>query len=284
MATAKATGQQDGIHAAATAPGLRPVLDNLTSRKPTIVDDVTEQLAYRIAAGIYEPGELLPSVRQLAAEFNTSTPSANNALGRLAALGFAEARRGLGYIVRDIHLYGGIDTWRYTVRFAHRIPDRAAKLFADIVDIDHMLLMQAVRTFAAAPRRYDISQAIRALHRMELLVQDEHAELNDVMAAELHMLRCAFAALDQPGVLSLFNTVGDVLVTLPEAAAAFYGPLEPAGHVLLGQKLVEFWNSGGDQDFDDLSLVESLTRAYHDQVVEIFRELISAAAQRADET
>ncbi|MFF2554332.1 FadR/GntR family transcriptional regulator [Nocardia sp. NPDC058058] len=246
--------------------------------RPTIVDEITDQLAYRIAAGIYRPGELLPSVRQLAVEFSASAPTANSALGRLAALGFAEPRRGLGYIVRDIQLYGGIDTWRYLFRFAHRIPEQASRLFSDIIDVDHILVMQAVRAFVENPRHYDVSAATRALDRMEMLVHDPQATLIDIMAAELHMLRCTFAALGSIGSLSLFNTVGELLITMPEAAQAFYEPLEPEGHVVIGRTLQSLQTAGDPLDIPDLSLVETVMRTYHDQVVEAFHRLITAPA------
>ncbi|MBL1075385.1 winged helix-turn-helix transcriptional regulator [Nocardia sp. 2] len=250
--------------------------------KPTVVDAITEELAYRVAAGVYPPGALLPSVRQLAVEFSASTPTANSALGRLAALGFAEARRGLGYVVRDIRMYGGIDTWRYLLRFAHRVPDQAAKLFADIIDVDHLLVMDAVRTFVDAPERYDITPIIHAADRMELLVSDSNSALTDIMAAELHLLRCAFAALGKPGVLSLFNTIGEVLVTVPEAAQAFYEPLEPAGHVLLARKFQEIRELDTDVGLPDLSVVELLMREYHNQVIAAFRDLITKKAIAAE--
>ncbi|MFE3190785.1 FadR/GntR family transcriptional regulator [Nocardia sp. NPDC059240] len=250
--------------------------NNRAVSKPTVVDAITEQLAYRIAAGIYQPGELLPSVRQLATEFGASTPSANSALGRLAALGFADVRRGLGYTVRDIQVFAGIDTWRYLFRFAHQVPDQAARLFSDIIDIDHMLIMEALRTFAADPSRYDLTQAIQATDRMELLIADKNSSLNDIMAAELHMLRCALAALGKPGVLSLFNTVGEILVSIPEAAQAFYEPLEPAGHVLIGRKLEEIRDMSTDFEAPDLSVVELVMREYHNQVITTFRDLITA--------
>ncbi|WP_069159823.1 GntR family transcriptional regulator [Nocardia altamirensis] len=252
--------------------------ENHAERQPTVVDGITEQLAYRIAAGIHQPGELLPSVRQVAAEFGTSAPTANSALGRLAALGFVEPRRGLGYLVRDIHLYGGIDTWRYLFRFARQLPDRAAMLFADVIDIDHMLVMEAFTTFLADPHRYDLTLAIQALDRFELLVADENARHADLLAAELHMLRCVFAALDKPGSLSLFNTIGEVLILLPEVGEAFYEPAGPAAHLFLGRLLQEIWQSHDELELPDTSMLETIVRDYHDQVVVTFRRLIGASA------
>lgn len=249
--------------------------------KPTVVDDITEQLAYRIAAGRYRPGELLPSVRQVAAEFGASTPTANSALGRLAALGFAEPRRGLGYIARDIRLYGGVDTWRFLFRFAKQIPEQAIRLFADVIDIDHMLCMQAIRAFAADPRRYDMTRVGHALDQFELLINDGRSTQPELLSAELHLLRCTFAAVGNPGYLSLFNTMGEVLVTIPEAAAAFYGPLEPAGHLFFGRQIQRLRELESNAELPDVELIDTLMRTYHDQVVETFRELITKGESEA---
>ncbi|MEV6558218.1 winged helix-turn-helix domain-containing protein [Nocardia sp. NPDC051756] len=240
------------------------------------MDDITEQLAYRIAAGVYQPGDLLPSVRQVATDFNTSTPTANSALGRLAALGFVETRRGLGYLVRDLNLYGGIDTWRYIFRFAHRVPDRAAKLFSDLIDIEVQLLLQAIHIFAVAPRRYDLSRAIHAADRFELLATNEKADRTDVLTAELHVLRCCFAALGKPGFLSLFNTAGEIFISTPEVSRAFYEPLDPEGHLLLMRKLQELSKTEGPIEILDIDLVELMIREYHNQVVQTFAELVGA--------
>ncbi|WP_405484999.1 FadR/GntR family transcriptional regulator [Nocardia sp. NBC_00511] len=255
-----------------------PARGERAGSKPTVVDAITEQLAYRIASGGYQPGELLPSVRVLATEFGSSTPTANSALGRLAALGFAEPRRGLGYTVRDIRVFGGIDTWRYLFRFAHRVPEQAAELFADIIDIDHLLIMETMRTYAADPDRYDLSQVVEAAAQMESLVAAGDSPLGVIMAAELHLLRCAFVAIGKPGVLSLFNTLGEVLITIPEVAQAFYEPVEPAGHLLLVQRLGDIREFETGSGPADLSIVEILIREYHNQVIAAFRDLITARA------
>ncbi|WP_067699526.1 FadR/GntR family transcriptional regulator [Nocardia jejuensis] len=245
---------------------------------PTVVDEVTDTLAYRIAAGVYPPGELMPSVRRLAAEFGISTPTINSALGRLATVGFVEARRGLGNVVRDIYLYGGVDTARYIFRFARQLPERSAKIFGDIIDVDHLLLLQAVRTVSKNPRGYDHAPLARAIERFELLVATGDAGVPDIMRAELHVLRVGLAAVGQTVYLSLFNSIGELLIDTPEAGRAFYQPLEPAGHVVVARKMLELWQSGEPADDADLDAVDNLIRVYHDQVTESFREIVTAEA------
>lgn len=256
--------------------------ENHLMLQPTVVEQITEDLAYRIAAGLHQPGELLPSVRQLATELGASTASVNSALGRLASLGFADGRRGLGYVVRDIRLYGRIDTWRYVFRFARKVPELSARLFADMINIDHLLVVDALRTFSAATENYDSAVVLQAVDQMELLVNSSHASRTDIMTAELHVLRCVFASLDKPAALSVFNSVGEVLITVPEAAQAFYSPADPAAHLLFMRMVHTAKDNEVDISALDLSVVEAGLRDYHDGVIAAFRQHIRTPPQPTD--
>lgn len=244
--------------------------------QPTVVEQITENLAYRIAAGLHPPGALLPSVRQLASELGASTASVNSALGRLASLGFADSRRGLGYVVRDIRLYGRIDTLRYVFRFARKVPDLSTRLFADMINIDHLLVVDALRTFVGAPQSYDSTLVLSAIDQMELLVNNSPASRTEIMTAELHVLRCVFASLEKPAALSIFNSVGEVLITVPEAAQAFYSPADPAAHLVFMRAVQAAKDIEMDMSLLDLPAVELGLREYHDSVIAAFKEHISA--------
>src|SRR6476659_8008799 len=72
----------------------------------TVVADVADELARRVTAGEYQPGELMPSVRQVAEEFDMNRATAQLTLGRLESYGFVEARRGKGFTIRDVREAG----------------------------------------------------------------------------------------------------------------------------------------------------------------------------------
>jgi GntR family transcriptional repressor for pyruvate dehydrogenase complex len=67
-----------------------------------VVDEVTERIRRFVVERALEPGERLPSERELAERFGASRPAVRAALQRLADLGVLETRRGSGSYVAEI--------------------------------------------------------------------------------------------------------------------------------------------------------------------------------------
>jgi GntR family transcriptional regulator len=65
-----------------------------------IYRQIMDSIVAAIMDGIYPEGELIPSVRQLAAEFGVSTLTAAKVLQELARDGLIEKRRGIGFEVK----------------------------------------------------------------------------------------------------------------------------------------------------------------------------------------
>ncbi len=62
-----------------------------------------EEITLRVVTGVYEPGDKLPSVRELVAEVNPNTMQ--RALSELEATGMINAQRTSGrYVTNDSHL------------------------------------------------------------------------------------------------------------------------------------------------------------------------------------
>lgn len=76
------------------------VLDN-TSAVP-LYQQIVEQIGSRILSGQLEAGDLLPSVRQLAADLVTSLITTRRAYQELEAAGLIETRAGRGTYVAQI--------------------------------------------------------------------------------------------------------------------------------------------------------------------------------------
>ena len=100
---------------------------------PTLVEQASDRLAFAIASGEYPPGARLPSVRSLAAQYGINPSTVQVVLARHTSVGFVEAHDRVGYVVRDIRLVGGIETWRHLFRFSRQLPDLAAAMLADIL-------------------------------------------------------------------------------------------------------------------------------------------------------
>ena len=82
---------------------LRPV------QRRSVPDEVADQLTDVIMTGEVEPGEQLPSERDLAERLGVSRPTVRAALTRLAASGLVETRQGGGSTVRDFRRHAGLD-------------------------------------------------------------------------------------------------------------------------------------------------------------------------------
>jgi GntR family transcriptional regulator len=60
---------------------------------------IVENIRGSIAAGVYRPGEVLPSLRALAASLKVNPNTVQRAFDELLRLGLVEPRRGLGMFV-----------------------------------------------------------------------------------------------------------------------------------------------------------------------------------------
>ncbi|WP_433335508.1 GntR family transcriptional regulator [Spirillospora sp. CA-294931] len=210
--------------------------------RSTVVDEVADRIAFQIASGRFEAGERLPSIRNLAAEYGINPSTVQLVLGRLRTAGFVEPRHGLGAVVCDIHLYGGIETWRYLIRFSHMLPDLTVTTVRDVLDALRMFYDGALPRIAANPAEYDVAPARRALRRLELLVEDESAVASDVHKAVLQILRSALSVLGGGVVMAMLNSLGAMLGEIPEVVDALYA--EPAEHAWWWGEMLAAWEAG----------------------------------------
>lgn len=246
-------------------------------RKQTIVDEIADRLALRIASGVHAPGELMPSIRRIADEFGVNRATAQLILGRLEAAGFVSARRGLGFTVRDVRLYGGLDTHRHLFRFARDLPDTAAGIFQDVVELHQDLFLRTVRTIAADPRRYDPAAARRAAARLELLAATDDPDLAELFEAELNVLRAVVAAVGQTAHLAVLNSLAETLAEVPEAVEAFFAA-EPRTHAAAWLAMLRAWEANEPPTEPELALFGDLAALHHRRAVERFRRLVGAAS------
>lgn len=81
-----------------------------------IYRQVMDQVCALIAGGRLAPGELLPSVRQLAAELQVNMMTISKAYARLEAEGVIERVRGMGMRVRPMTARGSVADRRKELR------------------------------------------------------------------------------------------------------------------------------------------------------------------------
>lgn len=83
---------------------------NLDSDRPIFVQ-IVEHLQYDIVSGVYQPGQKLPSVRDLAAEASVNPNTMQRALSELERDGYMHSERTSGrFITEDINMINELKT------------------------------------------------------------------------------------------------------------------------------------------------------------------------------
>lgn len=241
------------------------------TRNRTIVEVTAERIAFQIASGAYLPGDRLPSVRKLAAEYGINPSTVQVVLARLQSGGFVEARTGVGFLVRDIALVGGIETWRYMFRFAQHLPERAIRLLEQTLATRLLLITKALEGLAVQPRESSLPSLRRAVARLELALGSDDSDLLEAARAELHVTRVALAAGGQDVLLAIFNSIGEILIEIPEVLVATFA--EPERHLAFWRGLLAEWEKGTWLD-DSRTRLEAMVREFDAAAVDRFRKLI----------
>lgn len=238
----------------------------------TVVEQATDDVAFRIASGAYAPGTKLPSVRNLATEYGINPSTVQVVLGRLQAAGLVDAHPRVGFVVRDIRLLGGIETWRYLFRFSQRLPDLAARMLADVLATRLMLVGTSLHAIAADPQRFDPAAVRQAIDQLELLVTTESDDLGHIAHAELHALRMIIATAGQGVGLAVFNSMGEIVLGVPEVIRALYSA--PPMKVTAWRALLESWETGSLSE-DGVDNIESFLRDWDAGTVKRFRKILA---------
>jgi GntR family transcriptional regulator, transcriptional repressor for pyruvate dehydrogenase complex len=123
---------------------------------PTAVEEITDRLITTIAIGEILPGSRLPAEREMAALLKVSRSTIREAIGRLAAIGLIEIRRG--------RLGGAYVTTSWTEASARSVQRTLLPRWEELEQLfDLCALVEATVARAAAERRSDTDLiAIRA--------------------------------------------------------------------------------------------------------------------------
>ncbi|WP_433561334.1 GntR family transcriptional regulator [Nocardia sp. CA-151230] len=249
----------------------------------TVVADVADELARRVASGEYEPGGLMPSVRQVADEFDLNRATAQLILGRLESYGFVDAYRGKGFVIRDVRAEGGVDVYRRLFRLSMPDPDIAADMFGNIVDEERGIALEALLAYTGGERALDPAVLKDEIDELETLARGADPDPYRMLRIELGLLRRLLTALGHTVQRAVLNSIGEMVLEVPEAVEAYFA-VSPDLHVLVWRALVAVWESDSGPSQAQLALFEDLFGMYHRKVVARFEELVGAAgAESADE-
>lgn len=112
-------------------------------QKTTIVEDIVQQILAQMQAGLLQPGDKLPTERQLMELLNVSRASVREALQALIGMGVIESRVGEGTFIKAMKPHWALEMeLRQMARSAHR-QDRLHLLHARTV-VEKGIIEQAI--------------------------------------------------------------------------------------------------------------------------------------------
>ena len=137
-------------------------------RKSTLVHRVTDELRQMILSGDLQPGDFLPTRKDLAAQFGVGLSTIHEAIQALSAVGMLESRPGKGTWVRE-------DTLE-TLIHPTAVETRLGELDADKVYEARFVIEIALTELAAKRATPEDVECIRsALETMEATMDDDEA-------------------------------------------------------------------------------------------------------------
>jgi len=158
----------------------------------TLVDLVVHELRQMILDGEIQPGDFLPTRKELAAQFGVGLSTVHEAIQALAAVGMLESRPGKGTWVREDTL----DTLIHPAVVESRLGELdAQKVYEARFVIEIALTELAAKR--ATPQ--DIEQIRNALETMEAVIDDDEAFVEADL--EFHL---AVARAGRNGLLEQF--------------------------------------------------------------------------------
>lgn len=137
-------------------------------QRSTLVADITQELRQMILTGKVQPGEFLPSRKDLAVQFDVGLSTVHEAIQALTAVGMVESHPGKGTWVRD----DALDTLIHPAV----VNTRLGELNAQQVYEARSVIEVALTEFAAQrATTEDIERIWDALKAMEATVENEGA-------------------------------------------------------------------------------------------------------------
>ncbi|MFC9996886.1 GntR family transcriptional regulator [Nocardia sp. NPDC127526] len=241
----------------------------------TVVADVADELARRVVAGEYAPGDLMPSVRQVADEFEMNRATAQLVLGRLESYGFVDAHRGRGFTVRDVRRSGGVEVYRRLFRLS--APEIAVHMFRDVVETERTIVLDALLAYTDSAADGDLTALRKDIDELESLARATEPDYRRLLVIEVGMVRRLLSELGHSMQRAVLNSIAELLFEVPAAVRAYFA-VSADLHVLVWRALQAVWESGSGPSEAQLALFEDLFAMYHEKVVATFEEFAHAGA------
>ena len=106
------------------------MFEDIDPRSPNpLWGQIAARIRVAVAAGVLRPGEILPSVRELAKRLRVNPATVAQAYKELASEGFVEARHGAGTFVREVSQENrAMERKRQATKLVRRMLEDGARL------------------------------------------------------------------------------------------------------------------------------------------------------------
>lgn len=207
-------------------------------KRARLYEKVADQIKMAILDGLLEPGDSLPSERELGEMFGVGRPTIREALRILHLMGFIEINRGIrGSIVREIELTQYLETIREHLAYLIHVDDQSIR---NLWEVRKYVELGIAHSAARNATKEDIEDLEQLIREMEACGSDIHAYFP--IAVEFHQ-KLALASGNSVFYI-IWNMFHDVLLKgyMPQVDDLF--PKGPEGLLKSNRILLSAIKSG----------------------------------------
>jgi len=181
---------------------------------------IEKEIILRIFRKEYPVGMRLPTVRDLATQFDVNPSTIQRVVARLEAKGLILARQGSGLLINDPLTHGDVSLLPLWLESKIDDPKAAAEILADLLEVRRVLAVKLVARHRDAIK-HKASEILSASARFM-----NAGSLEELVEADLAMLRILVLSTGNFAAISVFNTVTSVVRQHHLVARAMYADPE----------------------------------------------------------
>ncbi len=187
----------------------------------TVPARLERALTVAILRGEYPPGGMLPTVREMAREFQVNAATVQRVVARLEMTGLVSVRRGSGIRVNDPDLCSDLSLLPAWVDALREEPARAANIVADFLELRRMIAGRLIvkhraKLAGGASRLLDVASDF------ESALERDGSDISGIMEADLAVARALIGLTGQSAARAVFNTLEKLMRAVPLLGEAMY--------------------------------------------------------------
>ena len=187
----------------------------------TVPARLERALTLAILRGEYPPGGMLPTVREMAREFQVNAATVQRVVARLEMTGLVSVRRGSGIRVNDPDLCSDLSLLPAWVEALREEPARAASIVADFLELRRMIAGRLIvkhraKLASSAARLLDVASDFEAT------IERDDSDISGIMEADLAFAGALLVLIGQSAARAVFNTLEKLMRAVPLLSDAMY--------------------------------------------------------------